>query len=192
MKKRDYLERLISDNKEALNNDEPHADLWNKISHELGEEPTKSVFSKSQIYWKVAAILLLGICSFLLVERFSQKSDFPQKQVAVVDRSGEEVDAEFARVERFYAGLIEEKKMLLASYEKDNGLREEFTQDIEKLDNLYLKLKDELAENKNNDKLIEVMIRNLQFRIEILNQQLMILEKVQQVKTQEDDETTTI
>lgn len=193
MNDKDKLERFILENREAFNNDEPGGGLWGHISKELDKETSKTRPFLHGIYWKAAAVVFFGLCTFLLIERALQKPDNELLATQPTSVSEANLNAEFIKVENYYSALIEEKKMQLASYEVGKeGLGEEFTQDIHKLDALYLKLKVELNDNKNNGKVIEAMIQNLQVRIEILNQQLIILEKVQQVKNSKNDETHTI
>jgi len=62
--------------------------------------------------------------------------------------------------------------------------------DINKLDSSYQELKKKLLEQPN-DKIIDAMVINLQTRIEILNQQLNILERIKQLKEQ-GNETSNI
>jgi hypothetical protein len=47
-------------------------------------------------------------------------------------------------------------------------------------------LKKELKSFQYNEKLMDAVIRNLQLRVEILNQQISLLQRIQQKKAQEE------
>ena len=64
------------------------------------------------------------------------------------------------------------------------ALGEDFMRDIDQLDKMYGKLKQDLNSGSESN-LVDAMIRNLQLRIEILNQQLQIIQSIE--KSQNND-----
>ncbi len=68
------------------------------------------------------------------------------------------------------------------------GIEEDLQGDISGLDSSYARLKRELVNTPNKERIIEAMIINLQMRMDILNQQLKTLEKIKQLKSQKKND----
>ena len=96
------------------------------------------------------------------------------------------MQADFEQAEAFYAKLIEEKKSQIESMVSDE-LKDEFNGDMEHLDRVYEDLKTSFSETAEDQKLVDAMISNLQMRIEILNEQMKILKKLNETKNENDE-----
>jgi hypothetical protein len=80
--------------------------------------------------------------------------------------------------------MIEVKQSELKKIQSDQPrLYQEFSSDIERLDSSYNILKTQLPKNPNREQLLEAMIKNLQLQTELLNQQLLIIQKIKNAKT---------
>ncbi len=164
---KDDIEKYIDANRQKFDDLEVNAVLWSKIKKELPKQRA----AKSNWAWKVAATILLFLSVGLLYER-------SMKQVENADTSVV-MNEELIQVEKYYSEMIQQKmseiKLASDKVQLDNM---ELAKELETLDQMYLKLKDDLAVNENNERLINAMIRNLQLRVEILNRQLKILEQL--------------
>lgn len=177
----DKLEKYITSNREAFDEKQPSDLLWSRIDEKLNT-PTRS--NNYAWIWKAAAVLLLGVSSVLMYQKLQL-----QKQVNLTaENTAEEtitMDTDFEETEVYYTAMIEEKKMEIASFQVDDPeLKAEFEADLQELDNLYLDLKEELFET-SNEKVMEALIENLRVRIEILNRQLDILEKIKNYQNED-------
>jgi len=74
----------------------------------------------------------------------------------------------------------------------DPEMYKEFSNDIAKMDSTYRKLNSDLATSPNREYVLRAMIRTLQIQIEVLNQQLGVIERVNQMKEEGKDENKSI
>ena len=117
-------------------------------------------------------VLLLAVCSFLIWER----SQYQSKDSAVASEF--HLDPEFLETELYYTQLISEQRVVVEQFDlNDPELKESFRRDLATLDTMYQELKLEYVET-SNEAVLEAMIGNLQLRMELLNQQVLILEQI--------------
>ena len=62
------------------------------------------------------------------------------------------------------------------------ALYEAFATDLERLERSYQMLKADLPENPNQETLVQAMIQNLQFQINLLNEQLRVIQRMKKQK----------
>jgi len=173
---KDNLENFVRQNRQEFDNLDPRPTLWENIDQNLPKK--KDWLNRA---WKVAAVLLLGLLVGLLVER---NLDWEQStRVAVTKPDSNELQ----KVENYFVRLISFKRQeITAMIDQQSFVGRALLQDLDKLDAMYVGLKKDLETNQNNERLINAMIRNLQLRVEILNQQLDILEKINQYTSNEE------
>lgn len=205
--KKDNLERFVRDNREAFDDREPPNDLWQRIETGLGRatdpsasaepipsaptEPEKTGMNPAmpftQIHrntrtwgqwltnWQAAAavaVLLLIGGAFFLNHRYGVAS---HPEVAVA--AGPTYASEVAQ----YTRLINAKRMELRQMTESNpALYEEFATDLNRLERSYKSLKADLPKNPNQEMLIQAMIQNLQIQINLLNEQLRVIQRINQ------------
>jgi hypothetical protein len=192
------LERFVRDNREAFDNMEPSAALWDKIGEAIGEgkKNTTRVVRVSWARWAVAATLFLALAGTISYQLFwkqqstdiqiAQQTDTPESETTapnVVDPLVNQIDPQYAKLVSQFTEVIESKQNELKKIEKDDPeLYNKFAGDIQKLDSSYHLLRSTLNANPNTEQLLQAMISNLQMQIELLNQQLTIIQKVKQPK----------
>lgn len=172
----DKLEKFISQNKEAFDEDGPSEDLWNKIEGNLEEEKQESWWS----YWKVASMLFLVTTVVLLVDRMQPQQDAELAQATTLSE-------EFTEAEQFYSRLISERKQQIDSYDVPGDLRREFLDEMNELDDLYLELRSTFEKKSGDQKLIDAMISNMRLRMRILDRQIEILERLNDYKNEGEE-----
>lgn len=179
------LEEYIQNNRETFNNCEVPAGLWDKIEVSLGKENIqksgsdeivikfkKSSISKLKI-WAMAASILLVI-GYLSVFYLNNKSDTTEQIIA-------EVAPQYGNKMIQYTSMIESKRVEIKQIEThDPEMYKEFASEIEKLNQDYKNLQTELSRTPNQEDLVKAMIQNLQVQLDILNRQLVIIEKIKQ------------
>ena len=179
------LEQFIQNNREAFDNCKAPAGLWDKIDKLIGEEIIHSSeanevvfkFKKSSIsklkMWATAAsmVLLIGYTSIFYL---NNKSNSTEQIIAdVAPQYGDKMVQ--------YTSLIEIKREEIKQIEtNDPVMYKEFATEIEKLNQDYQNLQTELSQTPNQEDLVKAMVQNLQVQLDILNRQLMIMEKVKQ------------
>ncbi len=173
----DNLEKYIKSNRESFDQLEPRDKLWDRIESDLDQNPQQWGW-----IWKAAVAILIPVCGFLIWERSQTTTLVPG------DLASQEIqmDPEFIETELYYTQLISEKRVLIDNYVTDDPeLKASFQNDLNGLDSLYLELKNEFIAT-NNSSVVDAMINNLQLRMELLNQQIMILEKIDQQKNEKE------
>ncbi len=167
----DFLEKFVQNHREQFDDDFHSKKVWNRISTEMSP-PSES---KKHIWWKVAAV-------FFLMSTLALMWDKLQAPTSSLEASAHY--EEFKLAEDYYVNLIAERRQQL---EQLNGedLTREFLQDLDQLDQLYEDLGDRFEGAGDDRKIIDAMINNLQLRLEILNRQIEILDRL---RDNEDEE----
>lgn len=189
------LERFVRDNREAFDQMEPSPALWDKIGASLGDQsrPNKTrVVRMSRVRWAVAATLLLALAGTLGYMFFNQQSEEVRRaqfagreQPVVEDPLVQQIDPQYAKLVSQFTEVIESKQSELRKIEKDDpALYQKFSGDIHKLDSAYHVLRGTLNANPNTEQLLQAMISNLQLQIDLLNQQLTVIKKIKEPKSQ--------
>jgi hypothetical protein len=211
----DKLKKFVSEHRDEFDMFEPRPELWQEICQELPQRKRRKEakvininfgeifdsFAMNLMVMRVAAaiILLLG-CGLTL---FLMKDNVPAASNAIAvteEPSIRSIAPELMEVEVYYASQIEEKKSELSAYDlKVLGLDEqkEIDRELARLDSSYTQLKNQLYTTPNTEIVMGAMVQNLQIRIEVLNRQLDVLQKIEQLQKQQTtepkkDETTNI
>ncbi len=162
------IEDFINQNRPAFDDKEPSDKVWKNIR--------KNLFSvslwNSVVVWRAAAVVLLGLCIYLAVPKFTAQRE---KNIAL---------SEFKDIESFYISQISEKvKQIETSRGQEAGLNG-FTHDLQQLDAMYEVLKEEMK-TRPGQKVKDALVLNLLIRIDLLNQQLHKIDEETEV-TKED------
>ncbi|GAB2794978.1 hypothetical protein GCM10027275_45090 [Rhabdobacter roseus] len=190
--KKDRLERFVRDNREGFDAFEPSDALWERIEEQLGEAapvvPKKSRpawWGKAYFDWRIAAGLVLAIGLSYLSYLNKEYGVTRDPKVALTAPT-------YAREFTQYNQAIEEKRNELIRLTSDNpALYNEFATDLEHLEHSYKNLRSELPQAPNQEALIQAMIQNLQWQIDLLNQQLTILQRIKQADKRHEKSNAT-
>lgn len=163
---KDSLKDFTNRNREGFDNKQPKRAAWKTIEKNL---PGKSVsLWNSLMIWRAAAILLLGVSSYLF---------FMPREIKSNKIETTQIKGEFKDLELFYNNQIVEKRELVNQFQTETGLTEdEVTQNLQKLEVMYQVLKEELESRPTQD-VRDALVLNLLIRIDLLNQQLNKLDK---------------
>jgi hypothetical protein len=175
----DKLEKYIRKNRGAFDDKIPHSDVWHKINDKLDDRVTSQV-PISTYLWRAAAVILFVAVVWLLVDKNNREG-----QMAQITQIQDAQQIAFEDVEAFYMREIEQKQKLIIQFVSNNpDVDKDLIREIDHLDSTYqvLKLK---AEKGYSEKILDAMVINLQMRIDILNQQLNVLEKIKILKENE-------
>jgi len=163
---KDSLGKFVNENRDAFDSQTPPESAWNKIQATL-PKASKQIFWNSVTFWRAAALILFGLSAYLVV---SKNYSRPNKQ-EIAEIQG------FNDLEIYYSSQISEKMDMVHRYQSSTGLTEdEITQNLKKLEAMYLVLKDELKRKPSQD-VRDALVLNLLIRIDLINQQLNKLDK---------------
>ncbi len=169
----DKLKNYIDENREAFDTQEPTDALWAKIEGNLGQKPlgkTVDFRPKRWLTWRAAAsvILLLGLG--YSAGRYYAPVSAHADIISLSPKHGSDVVQ--------YAAFIEEKKKTLQSFAETNPeLLQDFSDDLNGLNQNYEKLKESLPNNPNQEEILNRMIDNLQWQMQLLDNQLDIIKE---------------
>lgn len=208
----DKLKKFVDEHRDEFDVFEPRMELWQNICEELPQKRKEAKvisikfgdsgsFSANSMFMRIAAtILLLLGCGLTL---FLTKQNAPEVGNTIAATTAPAVNniaPELAEVEAYYVSQIKEKKSKLSEYDlKVLGLddQQEIDNELARLDSSYIQLKKQLYTSPNTDEIVGALIQNLQIRIRVLNRQLEVLQRLEQVNEQPDlepkkDDTTNV
>jgi hypothetical protein len=160
---KDSLKKFVDEHRQEFDHREASSRAWSRIESRLaGRQVT---LWNNVVLWRVAAILFLGLSVYFFSTR--NVSQLPMRETA-------KLQGEFSDLESFYSEQIEEKVELISHIQNFND-EEQFTQDLEKLEAMYLVLREQMKSNPS-EKVKDALILNLLVRIDLLNQQIKNIE----------------
>jgi hypothetical protein len=191
------LEKFVQDNRDAFDGDEPRPQLWRDLQQNLAEsKKDERIFHLSFLRWTTAAAVVIMIVGmFYYMNRNSVETTHPivahntnPVAPATPDQILNELNPTYAQQVSHFTELIELKQNELKQIGKEHPeLYHQFVRDINKLDSSYQALKLELPRNANRELLLETMIQNLKLQSDLLNQQLLIIQKINQSNSKDHD-----
>lgn len=174
------LEQFIKENRSELDGYEPGDKVWQAIEKKLPANKGRVGIVKRMGWAKWAAIASIFILIASTVYYFAPVN---QKKSGSNDLVNSGLPPEYADEVYHFTRLIELKHKELQKIEKEQPeLYQQFAGDINKLDSNYQVLKKALPDNPNQEMLLEAMIGNLKWQIDLLNQQLAIIQKIKHSK----------
>ncbi len=176
------LHEFIKENREAFDSYEPGGHVWERIcKQKKASRKAGAIKWMSLTKWSAGAAAFLIIAALLYYQNpHTLKMSRP---LVVPQHTSDNVPPEYAEEVFHFTKLIELKHQELKKIQKEQPeLYHQFSGDIFKLDSNYQALKKELPDNPNQEVLIQAMIRNLQWQIDLLNKQLTIIHKIKQSK----------
>jgi uncharacterized phage infection (PIP) family protein YhgE len=132
--------------------------LWEKISEQLPDAPTKVIplWKKASFRVAAAAVLLFG-CMFAFYA------------INEGDESYDMVSEEFRQIDTHYKSLVQNQIQLVKSNTNlSKAAQNDFLSYIDELDQEYIKLKKELNQGVNNQIIIEAIINNYRKKLQLM------------------------
>ena len=190
------LEKFVRDNRDQFDSDEPSPQVWKELEKQLSPKKNngKVIAMRFLRLSAAAAILVLaGLGVYSLFNNKKVDNTAKNEKTTAPAATGNDdilnkINPVYAKEVYHFTQLIELKQSELKQIEKDNPeLYKQFITDIDKLDSSYNALKKELPDNPNREQLLEAMIQNLRLQTELLNQQLEIIQKIKQSKSNKNE-----
>ncbi len=194
---KDKLQRFVRDNREAFDVYEPSDDLWNRLSQQLPAEETPKVVQETtqpisasrsfkqtwrNLDWRIAASIALVIGLGWFGYRINQNYGITEAPEVALSNPA------FAKQVSQYTQLIDTKRDELRQMTESNpNLYKEFAVELDQLERSYQNLKSDLPKNPNQEVVIQAMIQNLQWQIDLLNQQLDIIQRIKNKNNHAND-----
>lgn len=194
---RSRLEKFIDENRREFDSEDPSPLVWNNIQHKLEPKASAKTFNMNASRWAAAAAILVVIlgAAYFLIPPDKGNTDLAGTTEPPVNTQEiiEEINPAYAKEVYHFTQLIELKQGELEQIKKAQPeLYNTFLADITKLDSLYKGLQKQLPQNPNREQLLEAMIQNLRLQTELLNQQLLIIQKIKKSKSNSNENSKNI
>lgn len=189
--KKDRLERFVRDNRDGFDSFLPQDNLWDLIENKIPGEakPAKSSpngtllkFWNSQVLfqWRIAAGIIIALGIGFMVYVNQQYGVTKDPAVALKAPA-------YTKEFNTYTMAINEKREEIIKLTKNKPeLYKDFSADLKSLENSYGNLRSNLSDAPNQEALLQAMAENLQWQLNLLNQQIEILQRINQVKNDDD------
>lgn len=189
MKEKDYIEDLILQNIEALNDNEPMDGHFARFEEKLNKVHKKKRKITSSVVWKVAAavifILLAGNQALMYFSPNNQglfMNSNSNTEITLASVSQEYEEVEFYYISNINTGLEQWNKLNsqgLISEEEQEMMNEE----LNEFDSLYKNLQSDLKTNPNDERVINAMLQYYQAKLSVIN---IIIDKLEEVQQRKD------
>lgn len=180
---KDELERLISNNRHSILDEEPLEGHFERFEARLlkASKPTRTINFRPML--KIAAIVVFA----LLAVNQARIWFLPEKKESLTLGS---ISAEYREVEFYYTNAIQ---MGMNQWEKlghEGFVSESEQQAMQKeqleFDQVYQKLQEELKANPSDERVINAMLEYYQARMNVIT---LIINKLQEVKQQKNNKS---
>lgn len=162
--KKDRLEEFVHNHRDEFDFMSPSPELWGRIS-EAGK--TKKKIDWFQARWmKVAAVVVVVFCTSLMVYQSFGPMSGNARRAALIDPEIRTL----LEAEAFYAQQVNGKlEEIRKCYEMVPELQLEVEGDLQELETMYNELKKDLKDNMSNKNVIEAMIENNRYRLQVVD-----------------------
>jgi len=158
------LEDFMRDNRDDFDSELPSLDLWDKIESKL-EKKEKGKHKFLKIASAVAAVLILAIVGTYMLKPQSDNNRYAN----ITDPELKNL----LETEAFYAQKVSLKVgEIQKCYKIHPELKMDIENDLNELDTMYRELEKDLDDNLYNREVIEAMIQNNRFRLEMVDRVL--------------------
>lgn len=167
------LEKFIKENRADFDQKVPRAELWSKIASELqkAKEPAKR-FSWPWKSMGIAASVALLLSLGYFAGRYGRPVSDNRDIISLSASHGTSV----VRYETF----IEDKRKKLETMSTLNPeMVSDFEADLDELNSSYIQLRSKLPNNPNQELILNKMVKNLKWQLELLNRQLELMESME-------------
>ncbi|MFV0591231.1 MAG: hypothetical protein ACK5M7_07595 [Draconibacterium sp.] len=188
MKEKDYIEELIFQNLENLNDNEPMEGHFERFDEKLKKQNRKNKFNWS-VVWKIAAavvfVLLISNQAFLYFSPNQQGlilHSREKSEITLASLSPEYKETEFYYKTSIRAGLNQWEELTKEGYvsgDEQNLMNDELSD----FETRYKNLQKDLAANPNDERVINAMLEYYQVKLDVIN---MIVNKLEEVKQQKN------
>jgi len=145
---------------------------------EKGNQPKSSNRWNWRIAASIALLIGLGWAGYTVFQNYgvTSSSEFALTNPVYAKQVGQ------------YTQLIDSKRLELGQMTQTNpALYQEFEGELEQLEHSYQNLKIDLPKNPNQEIVIQAMIQNLQWQIDLLNKQLDVIQRIKNKNNHAND-----
>jgi hypothetical protein len=176
------IEQYIRDHRQSLDVESPGPELWQKIEGELGAPARTHWFTRAP-YLKMAAVVMVAVgLSYLGFYQWhfgGQQTDDPAIAATTdLPAMHPEVAAELDALEAHYRLAVEARMERVEQYHwKKREFAAGFEDDLQRVEEAYAELREEIAAEGLNEYNIEALIRTYELKLRVLEELLYQLQR---------------
>ena len=189
MENKDYIEKLIQNNLDELNDNEPMDGHFERFEAKLKAQNKTRKISLNFVLKIAAAVVFVFLATNQAFIYFSPNSQGlilnanNKPQVTLASVSPEYKEVEFYYTTSINTGLDQWNELNNAGYISDE--EQAMMQDeLKEFENLYKSLQNDLSANPNDERVINAMLEFYQTKLSLIN---MIVNKLEEVKQQKNN-----
>jgi len=168
----DNLEKYVRENRQALDNREPSAEVWKRIERSFEKKIIRPAFK-----WVGAAAAVIVLGGLFMLYRNAGRSNQISTRGLLRESALNMKNPELRESEIYYSNrisvLFNQASPYLTSHP---DLRRELERDLGNLDSIFYEIREDLRDNASNSDVIEALINNYRIRIMILEEMLAVLQ----------------
>jgi hypothetical protein len=188
MSKEDYIKKLITENLEELNDNEPRDGHFDRFESKLKKQNRKRTLNLKLVLKIAASVIFVFLAVNQAIIYFSpEQQEFGMNMASRAGMSLASVSPEYEEVEFYYTNAI---NVGLNQWEElaNQGLISEEEQimmnsELEEFETVFNQLQNDLETNPNDDRVINAMLEYYQTKLSVIN---MIVNKLNEVKQQKN------
>ena len=175
---KDRIEDFIRNNRKEFDIDSPSPEIWKGIERELGKGKRIQLFR----YMGIAATFIVLIAAAYVIGLQRGGNELNQDLFA-----NQEAYNNFMEASNYYNSTINTKLVQV----EELGIKDDVSSDLEQLDEIYNELREEMINSnyKDNEMIINLMIKNYKTKIELLER---IIQKTQDSQLSKINKNETI
>ena len=183
---KDNLEQLFKNLENDFDFEEPKSGHQDRFLEKLNQHNgVVSIKRKKSTWWKPLSIAASVVLISMVGLQMFNTGQTVREQVV-------EISPEASRTESYFAGLIEEQVQLLKDEKSPATARlvDDTLAQLGKLEKDYKALEKELINGGNSKFILNAMITNFQTRIDLLQEVLVNIENIKNLKSYNDENST--
>lgn len=160
-------------------------------THHTALKPEKMVPLRRM--WQMAAVFVVILVATVFLQSYWQTPPSlqqPAKMAEAPSNTAQQTTArsDLLQAESYYMAVIQKKRASLEKYDLQKyGINpQDFKETLKQLDNDYMQLKSDFEQSQEHGQVLQTMIHNLQLRMDLLNRQLQLLDKLKQQHLSEE------
>ncbi len=156
---KDRLEEFVKANRDDFDFREPSPELWQRIAKQ--ESQKKIVPFRKYLYRAAVVLAVISIGSAVIW----QSGMFSSSQMA---KNADPELLELMETEEYYSSQVDKKMQEIRKcYYTNPELKDDVESDLNELESMYKVLKTDLEDNISNRSVIEAMIENNRYRLQL-------------------------
>lgn len=186
----DKLKKYVTQNRKDFDDEMPSAAVWEAISNELPQAKTKRnniIKLNKRFLWMAAAVFIGAVVTIgYQGATIKHLKNDPIAVNETIENSEEwQMPADLQDLDRMYVQQVSNTMSLLENYPDES---QELRDELLDLDSEFDALKQELGHEYSSEEVLQAMIENYRFKLELLESTLEHFKRTDQIIEEDENE----